>query len=274
VADPALEIRGLDHTFHSGSPDETRALQGIDLTVERGSFVILLGTNGSGKSTLLGAVAGSFTPNQGTIRLDGKDITGWPEHRRATLIGRVFQNPFSGTAPSMTVAENLALAARRTRQGGLGPALSRQRRAQIVEQIELLGTGLEDRLDTPMGLLSGGQRQGLTLLMATMEWPQLLLLDEHTAALDPRGAEQVLRMTQEIVSRRRLTTLMVTHSLSQAARLGDRVLMMHRGRVVHDYSGIRKRRLRVEDLMALFDEVRGAELLDESTAAMLARSYV
>jgi putative tryptophan/tyrosine transport system ATP-binding protein len=274
VADPALEIRGLDHTFQTGSPDETRALQGIDLTVERGSFVILLGTNGSGKSTLLGAVAGSFTPNQGTIRLDGKDITGWPEHRRAKLIGRVFQNPFSGTAPSMTVAENLALAARRTRQGGLGPALSRQRRAQIVEQIELLGTGLEDRLDTPMGLLSGGQRQALTLLMATMEWPQLLLLDEHTAALDPRGAEQVLRMTQEIVSRRRLTTLMVTHSLSQAARLGDRVLMMHRGRVVHDFSGIRKRRLRVDDLMALFDEVRGAELLDESTAAMLARSYV
>ena len=134
--------------------------------------------------------------------------------------------------------------------------------------------GLEDRLDTPMGLLSGGQRQALTLLMATMERPQLLLLDEHTAALDPRGAEQVLRMTQEIVSRRRLTTLMVTHSLSQAARLGDRVLMMHRGRVVHDLSGIRKRRLRVDDLMALFDEVRGAELLDESTAAMLARSYM
>jgi putative ABC transport system ATP-binding protein len=274
VAETALEIQGLSHTFRTGSPDETRVLQEIDLTVERGAFVILLGTNGSGKSTLLSAVAGSFTPSQGTIRLDGKDVTGWPEHRRATLIGRVFQNPFSGTAPGMTVAENLALAARRTRQGGLGRALSRQGRSQIVEQIEQLGTGLEHRLDTPMGLLSGGQRQALTLLMATMEWPQLLLLDEHTAALDPKGAEQVLRMTQEIVSRRRLTTLMVTHSLAQAARLGDRVLMMHRGRVVHDFSGIRKRLLRVDDLMALFDEVRGAELLDESAAAMLARSYV
>ena len=188
MADHALEIRGLDHTFHTGSPDEMRALQGIDLTLERGAFVIVLGTNGSGKSTLLNAVAGSFVPNRGSIRLDGKDITGWPEHRRATLIGRVFQNPFSGTAPGMTVAENLALAARRTRQGGLGPALSRQRRRELVEQIEQLGTGLEDRLDTPMGLLSGGQRQALTLLMATMEWPQLLLLDEHTAALDPRSA--------------------------------------------------------------------------------------
>lgn len=274
MADPALEIRGLDHTFHSGALDELRALQGIDLTLDRGAFVIVLGTNGSGKSTLLNAVAGSFMPNRGTIRLDGQDITDWPEHRRATLIGRVFQNPFSGTAPCMTVAENLALAARRTRQGGLGPALSRQRRREIVEQIEQLGTGLEDRLDAPMGVLSGGQRQALTLLMATMEWPKLLLLDEHTAALDPRGAEQVLRMTQEIVSRRRLTTLMVTHSLTQAVRLGDRVLMMHRGRIVHDFSGIRKRRLRVDDLLALFDEVRGAELLDESTAAMLARSYV
>jgi putative tryptophan/tyrosine transport system ATP-binding protein len=274
MAEHALELRGLDHSFRPGSPDELRALQGVDLTLERGAFVIVLGTNGSGKSTLLNAVAGSFSPNRGTIRLGGRDITDWPEHRRATLIGRVFQNPFSGTAPSMTVVENLALAARRTRQGGLGPALSRQRRREIVEQIEQLGTGLEDRLDTPMGLLSGGQRQALTLLMATMEWPQLLLLDEHTAALDPRGAEQVLRITQEIVSRRRLTTLMVTHSLAQAARLGDRVLMMHRGRVVHDFSGIRKRRLRVDDLLALFDEVRGAELLDDSTAAMLARSYV
>jgi putative ABC transport system ATP-binding protein len=142
VADPALEIRGLDHTFHSGALDELRALQGIDLTLDRGAFVIVLGTNGSGKSTLLNAVAGSFMPNRGTIRLDGQDITDWPEHRRATLIGRVFQNPFSGTAPCMTVAENLARAARRTRQGGLGPALNRLRRREIVEQIEQLGTGL------------------------------------------------------------------------------------------------------------------------------------
>lgn len=274
VAEPALEITGLHHTFHPGTPAEMRALQGIDLTLERGAFAIVLGTNGSGKSTLLNAVAGSFLPNRGTIRLAGRDITRWPEHRRATLMGRVFQNPFSGTAPGMTVAENLALAARRTRQGGLGRVLSRQRRAEIHERVAELGTGLERRLDAPIGLLSGGQRQALTLLMATMERPELLLLDEHTAALDPKSAEQVVRVTQEIVSRLRLTTLMVTHSMAQAVRLGDRVLMMHRGRVVHDWSGMAKRRLRVDDLLALFDEVRGAELLDESAAAMLARSYV
>jgi putative ABC transport system ATP-binding protein len=269
-----LDITALRHTFNPGTPAEMRALQGIDLALEQGAFVIVLGTNGSGKSTLLNAVAGSFLPDQGSIRLAGQDITRWPEHRRATLIGRVFQNPFSGTAPSMTVVENLALAAHRTHQGGLGRALSRQGRREVVQQVERLGTGLEDRLDTPIGLLSGGQRQALTLLMATFERPQLLLLDEHTAALDPRGAEQVLRLTQEIVSRLRLTTLMVTHSLPQAVRLGDRVLMMHRGRVVHDWSGIRKRRLRVDDLLATFDEVRGAELLDAGAAAMLKRNYV
>ena len=274
MADAMLEITGLGHTFHPGTPAEMRALQGIDLSLERGAFLIVLGTNGSGESTLLNAVAGSFLPNQGSIRLAGQDITRWPEHRRATLIGRVFQNPFSGTAPSMTVAENLALAAHRTRQGGLGRALGRQRRREIAERVEQFGTGLEARLDAPIGLLSGGQRQALTLLMATFERPQLLLPDEHTAALDPRGAEQVLRLTQEIVTRLRLTTLMVTHSLSQAVRLGDRALMMHRGRVVQDWSGIRKRRLRVDDLLATFDDVRGAELLDASAAAMLERSYV
>jgi putative ABC transport system ATP-binding protein len=274
VAEAMLEIRGLRHTFHPGTPAETRALQGIDLSLERGAFLIVLGTNGSGKSTLLNAVAGSFLPNHGSIRLAGQDITRWPEHRRATLIGRVFQNPFSGTAPSMTVAENLALAAHRTRQGGLGRALGRQRRREIADRVEQLGTGLEARLDAPIGLLSGGQRQALTLLMATFERPQLLLLDEHTAALDPRGAEQVLRLTQEIVTRLRLTTLMVTHSLPQAVRMGDRALMMHRGRVVQDWSGIRKRRLRVDDLLATFDDVRGAELLDASAAAMLERNYV
>jgi putative ABC transport system ATP-binding protein len=274
VAEAALEIRGLHHTFNPGTPAEMRALQGIDLTLARGAFVIVVGTNGSGKSSLLNAVAGSFLPNRGTILLGRHDITRWPEHRRAALVGRVFQNPFSGTASGMTVAENLAVAARRTRQGGLGRALSRQRRREILEQVGRLGTGLEDRLDTPIGLLSGGQRQALTLLMATMERPELLLLDEHTAALDPKSAEQVLRVTQEIVMRLRLTTLMVTHAMPQAVRMGDRVLMMHRGRVVQDWGEGRKRRLRVDDLLAQFDEVRGAELLDESTAAMLARSYV
>ena len=274
MADVMLEVRGLRHTFHPGTPAEMRALQGIDLVLPRGAFAIVLGTNGSGKSTLLNAVAGSFVPNHGSILLGGQDVTRWAEHRRAALVGRVFQNPFSGTAPGMTVAENLALAAHRSHQGGLGRALSRQRRREIAEEVERLGLGLERRLDAPIGLLSGGQRQALTLLMATFERPQLLLLDEHTAALDPRSAEQVIRLTQDIVSRLRLTTLMVTHSLPQAVRLGDRVLMMHRGKVVHDWTEIRKRRLRVEDLLATFDEVRGAELLDASAAAMLQRTYV
>jgi putative tryptophan/tyrosine transport system ATP-binding protein len=274
MADTMLEISGLHHTFHPGTPAEMRALQGIDLALDRGAFVIVLGTNGSGKSTLLNAVAGSFVPNRGSIRLGGQDVTRWPEHRRAMLIGRVFQSPFSGTAPSMSVAENLALAAHRTNQGGLGRALSRQRRREIAAHVEQLGTGLEDRLDAPIGLLSGGQRQALTLLMATFERPQLLLLDEHTAALDPKSADQVIRLSEEIVTRDRLTTLMVTHSMQQAAHLGDRLVMMHRGAVLHDFRGAEKQRLRANDLLNRFEDVRRADLLDESAAAMLRRLYV
>ena len=235
----------------------------------------MLGTNGSGKSTLLNAVAGSFLPNQGSIRLAGQDITRWPEHRRATLIGRVFQNPFSGTAPSMTVAENLALAAHRTRQGGLGRALGRQRRAgRSRSRWSSSAPGSRPGSTRPSACCPADSARRSPSSWRPSSGPQLLLLDEHTAALDPRGAEQVLRLTQEIVTRLRLTTLMVTHSLSQAVRLGDRALMMHRGRVVQDWSGIRKRRLRVDDLLATFDDVRGAELLDASAAAMLERSYV
>jgi putative ABC transport system ATP-binding protein len=267
-----LEVSGLRHTFHPGTPAEMRALQGIDLSLERGAFLVVLGTNGSGKSTLLNAVAGSFLANHGSIRLAGENITRWPEHRRATLIGRVFQNPFSGTAPTMTVAENLALAAHRTRQGGLGRALGRLRRREIAAQVERLGTGLEHRLDAPIGLLSGGQRQALTLLMATMVKPSLLLLDEHTAALDPRSAEQVIRLTQAAVARGALTTLMVTHSLGQAVALGDRILVMHRGRVVHDLGDVRRRRLTEGDLLQLFDRLRWADRLDTAAAEMLRRA--
>src|SRR2546422_4816599 len=269
-----LEIRSISKTFHAGTPNEVRALQGVDLAITEGSFVIVIGTNGSGKSTLLNAVAGTFLVDTGTVRLEGNDITRWAEHRRATFIGRVFQNPFSGTAPHMSIAENLVLAAKRGHRRGLGWALHTNFAGEMQERVRRLGMGLEDRLDNPIGNLSGGQRQALTLLMATWLKPKLLLLDEHTAALDPKSADQVIRISEEIIARDQLTTLMVTHSMQQAAHLGDRLIMMYRGRVIHDFRGTEKRRLRAEDLLARFEEVRRAEQLDETVAEMLRRSYV
>ena len=269
-----LEIRSIRKTFHSGTPNEVRALQGVDLTIDEGSFVIVIGTNGSGKSTLLNAVAGTFYVDAGSIRLGGRDVTRWPEHRRASMIGRVFQNPFSGTAPNLTIAENLALAARRGRRRGLGWALGSKVRAEMRDTVARLNMGLEKRLENPIGTLSGGQRQALTLLMATWLKPELLLLDEHTAALDPKSADQVIRLSEEIIAREELTALMVTHSMQQAAHLGDRLIMMHRGRVLHDFRGAEKRRVRAEELLARFEEVRRAEQLDETAAEMLERVYV
>ncbi len=196
-----LEITDICKTFHAGTPNEVRALQGVSLTIERGSFVCVIGTNGSGKSTLLNAVAGAFPLDSGRIVLDGTDITRWPEHRRAKLIGRVFQDPFSGTAPSMTIAENLALAERRGQRRGLTWALTPHRRSTLRDRVAAMGLNLEDRLNNPIGTLSGGQRQSLTLLMAGLMKPSLLLLDEHTAALDPKSADQVIRLTQEFINR-------------------------------------------------------------------------
>lgn len=269
-----LEIRRIVKTFNAGTPNEVRALRGVDLAIEPGSFVIVIGTNGSGKSTLLNAVAGTFFVDSGSLRLAGRDITRLREHARAAFIGRVFQNPFSGTAPEMTIAENLAMAARRGRRRGLGRALSPRFRAELRERVHSLGMGLEDRVDNAIGSLSGGQRQALTLLMASWLRPELLLLDEHTAALDPKSAEQVIRLSDAIVQRERLTTLMVTHSMQQATALGDRLVMMYQGRVLHDLCGAEKRRLRPEDLLARFEEVRRTEQLDESAAELLRRSYV
>jgi putative ABC transport system ATP-binding protein len=268
-----LTIHGARKTFNAGTPNEVRALQGVDLALDEGSFVIVIGTNGSGKSTLLNAVAGGFLLDSGRISLAGEDITRWPEHRRARLIGRVFQNPFSGTAPSMSIAENLVLAARRGAPRGLGWALTASIRRELGDRVRQLNMRLEDRLDNPIGSLSGGQRQALTLLMASWIKPRLLLLDEHTAALDPRSADQVIQLSEEIVSRDRLTTLMVTHSMPQAARLGDRLVMMHRGELLHDFRGAEKMRLRADDLLARFEDVRRSEQLDESAAAMLRRLY-
>ncbi|MEI6463970.1 MAG: ATP-binding cassette domain-containing protein [Verrucomicrobiota bacterium] len=269
-----LEISGIRKTFNPGTVNEVRALQGVELTLDPGSFVIVLGMNGSGKSTLLNAVAGSFFVDAGTLRLAGHDVTRWPEHRRARLIGRVFQNPFSGTAPTMSIAENFALAARRGQARGLGWALTPDLMSPLRERIASLRMGLEHRLDNAIGSLSGGQRQALTLLMATWLKPELLLLDEHTAALDPKSADQVIALSDEVIQRDKLTTLMVTHSMQQAVSLGDRIIMMHRGRVLHDLRGAEKQRLRCEDLIDRFDEIRRREQLDESAATMLDALYV
>jgi putative ABC transport system ATP-binding protein len=269
-----LEMRDVEKTFNPDTPNEVRALRGVDLTIAEGSFVCVIGGNGSGKSTLLNAAAGTFVPDAGTIHLAGHDVTHWPEHRRAQFIGRVFQNPFSGTAPNMTIEENLALAARRGEMRGFTWALRPTLRKEIRDQVSQLGMGLEDRLDNAIGSLSGGQRQALTLLMATWRKPKLLLLDEHTAALDPKTAEQVLLLSERIVSRDKLTTMMVTHSMQQATNLGDRLIMMYRGRVLHDFRGADKRRLRPDDLLARFEDVRRSELLDETAAEMLQRMYV
>ena len=235
-----LELRGVRKVFNRRTPNEVRALEGVDLTLDDGSFVIIIGMNGSGKSTLLNGVAGTFLLDSGTVSLAGNDMTRWPEHRRARLIGRVFQNPFSGTAPGMTIAENLALAARRGQPRRLGWLLKQSMRDELKARVRHLNMGLEDRLDNPIGALSGGQRQALTLLMATWLRPELLLLDEHTAALDPKSADQVIALTDEIVERENLTTLMVTHSMHQAANLGDRLIMMHRGRIIQDFRGARE----------------------------------
>ena len=269
-----LELRAVRKTFNPGTPNEVRSLQGVDLTIEEGSFVIVVGTNGSGKSTLLNAVAGTFPVDEGSIRIGSAEVTRWPEHRRARFIGRVFQNPFSGTAPNLSIAENLALAARRGLPRGLGWALRAQLRQEISQVVARLNMGLEQRLDNIIGSLSGGQRQALTLLMATWRKPDLLLLDEHTAALDPKSADQVIALTEQIVARDKLTTMMVTHSMHQATTIGDRLIMMHRGRVIHDFRGAEKRRLRISDLMSQFEEVRRAEQLDETAAEVIRLAYV
>lgn len=269
-----LEIRGAQKTFNPGTPNEVRALETVDLTVNEGEFVIIIGTNGSGKSTLLNAVAGTFLLDSGSVAVDGQTVTKWAEHRRASLIGRVFQNPFSGTAPHMSIAENLVLAAQRGKRRGLGWALTGSKVAEMQQRIRALNMGLEDRLDNPIGTLSGGQRQALTLLMATWLKPRLLLLDEHTAALDPKSADQVVRLSDEIISRDKLTTLMVTHSMQQAANLGNRLIMMHQGRIVHDFRGAEKQRLRSSDLLQTFEEIRARDQLDESVAELLREYYV
>ena len=269
-----LQINRIFKTFNPATPNEVRALTDVSLNLAQGTFLIIIGTNGSGKSTLLNAVAGSFIVDTGKITLAGHEITKWPEHRRAKLIGRVFQNPFSGTAPTMSIAENLALAARRGKSRGLGWAVHRGAVGELTDRIRSLNMGLEDRLDNAIGSLSGGQRQALTLLMASWLKPELLLLDEHTAALDPKSADQVIRLTHDIIERDKLTALMVTHSMQQAVNLGDRIVMMHKGRMIHDLQGSERARVRPEDLLSRFEDVRRREQMDASVAEMLSQNYV
>lgn len=274
VARPLVQLTNVFKTFQAGTVNEVSPMRGINIEIEEGAFVILLGGNGSGKSTLLNAIAGSFPIDEGRIELDGLDVTKWSEHRRASLIGRVFQNPFSGTAPTMSILDNFSLAAKRGKFRGLSWAHSRQLRDELRDRVRDLKMGLEDRVDSAIGSLSGGQRQALTLLMATWLKPRLLLLDEHTAALDPKSADQVIALTDEIIVRESLTTLMVTHSMQQAINLGDRIVMMHKGNVLHDFNATQKNRLRIDDLLIRFENVKRRELLDESASEFLRSRYV
>jgi len=269
-----VQLEDLHLTFGAGTRSEVRALDGVSLQVPQGDFLVVLGTNGSGKSTLLTAIAGAARLQRGRIRLEGRDVTKWPAHRRAAMVGRVFQNPYQGSAAGLSIAENLALAAQRGSRNTLAKALPRAKKELLRASVQQLGLGLEQRLDVPMGTLSGGQRQAVTLLMATLGGPSVLLLDEHTAALDPRSEEQVRQLTVELVHRHRLTAIMVTHAMEHAVTLGNRVILMHRGRIVEQYEGTFKRRLREQDLHDRFTEIRNTELLDESAADLLRRSYV
>jgi putative ABC transport system ATP-binding protein len=268
-----LEISGISKTFFPQTVNEVKALRQVDLRIEEGSFTAIIGTNGSGKSTLLNAIAGTFIPDAGIIRVDGKNITEWSEYKRAQLIGRVFQNPFAGTAADMSIAENIVMAMRRGQSRPLTRAVTQKAKSEIADRVRMLNMGLEDRLDNAIGTLSGGQRQALTLLMATWLKPKLLLLDEHTAALDPKSAAKVAELTKQIIESEKLTAMMVTHSMQQAVDLPDRIVMMHRGQIVEDYQKENKKRIRIPDLLDTFDRVQKRELFDESVAALLTESY-
>ena len=259
-----LELKNVCKTFNAGTVNEKVALQGVNLTLAPGDFATIVGSNGAGKSTLFNAIAGSFLPDTGTILLDGQDITFWPDYKRSKGIGRMFQDPLKGTAPHMTIEENLALAYLRA-SGHTSPfsRISKADRAQFAERLAALGLGLEDRMKQPVGLLSGGQRQALTLLMATLVTPKLLLLDEHTAALDPATADKVLALTKQIVAEHKITCLMITHNMHDALSLGNRTLMMDAGRIVLDIAGPERAGLTVPDLLLRFSKQAGHDLDDD-----------
>ena len=264
-----LELVNIRKTFNPGTVNEKKALQGLNLHLNEGDFVTVIGGNGAGKSTMLNAVAGVWPVDEGRIRLDGQDITALPEHKRAALIGRVFQDPMMGTAPNMWMEENLALALRRGNRRGLRWGISNAEREMFVEKLKTLGLGLEERMTAKVGLLSGGQRQALTLLMASMKKPKLLLLDEHTAALDPATAAKVLEISDQIVQENNLTTLMITHNMSDAIKHGNRLIMMNEGRIIFDVAGEEKKHLTKHELMDMFAHLSGSSI--ESDQVLLSK---
>jgi len=258
-----ISITNITKAFHKGDVNEVTALHGVNLEVSDGDFITIIGSNGAGKSTFLNALAGTFPLDTGKIILENENITKWPEHKRAALIGRVFQDPLLGTCAGATIEQNLAMAFKRGQKRRLSLGVKAKDREFFKEKLSVLKLGLEDRLKTQTGLLSGGQRQALTMLMATLVRPNLLLLDEHTAALDPKTGGMILDLTDEIVSSQKLTALMVTHNMKQAITMGNRLIMFHRGEIVLDISGEEKKNLKVEDLLLRFSKLRGeAEVSD------------
>ena len=258
-----LELKNIHKTFNPGTINEKVALNGLNLSLDDGDFVTVIGGNGAGKSTMLNAVAGTWMVDEGQILIDGEDVTKLPEHKRAIYLGRVFQDPTTGTAATMEIQENLALAKRRGKRRLLAPGITKAEREEYVSLLAPLGLGLETRLTSKVGLLSGGQRQALTLLMATLKKPKLLLLDEHTAALDPKTAAKVLDLTETIVNRDRLTTIMITHNMRDAILHGNRLIMMWEGRVVLDIRGEEKKHLTVNDLLQQFEKASGEQFAND-----------
>ena len=258
-----LDIVNISKTFNPGTVNEKKALSGLSLHLDEGDFVTIVGSNGAGKSTLFNAIAGSFYVDEGSISLAGRDITFMPEHERSHRIGRLFQDPLRGTAPSMTIEENLALAYLRAAHGNPFSRISNKDKEFFAEQLKQLDMGLEDRMKNPVGLLSGGQRQALTLLMATLKRPKLLLLDEHTAALDPKTAAKVMELTDRIVREGQLTTLMITHNMRDAIQYGNRLIMLHEGRIILDIAGEEKKKLTVPDLLEQFTKASGDEFAND-----------
>ena len=258
-----LELKNIHKTFNPGTINEKVALNGLNLSLDDGDFVTVIGGNGAGKSTMLNAVAGTWMVDEGQILIDGEDFTKLPEHKRAIYLGRVFQDPMTGTAATMEIQENLALAKRRGKRRLLAPGITKAEREEYVSLLAPLGLGLETRLTSKVGLLSGGQRQALTLLMATLKKPKLLLLDEHTAALDPKTAAKVLDLTETIVNRDRLTTIMITHNMRDAILHGNRLIMMWEGRVVLDIRGEEKKHLTVNDLLQQFEKASGEQFAND-----------
>ena len=258
-----LDIIGVEKTFNPGTINEKKALNGINLHLDEGDFVTVIGGNGAGKSTMLNMIAGVYPVDCGQVVVDGVDVTRLPEYKRAKYLGRVFQDPMTGTAAAMQIEENLALAARRGKRRTLRTGITSAERREYKELLKILDLGLEDRLTAKVGLLSGGQRQALTLLMATLKKPKVLLLDEHTAALDPKTAKKVLDITEEIVGKNNLATIMITHNMADAIRVGNRLIMMHEGRIVVDVKGEEKKKLTIEQLLSLFEKSSGSQFTSD-----------